>query len=372
MSAATVAPPVRRILAINMSHIGGVLLMTPALELLHQLYPEAEISALVRSGTEPVLQNHPLIARIYTDGKITGNQQMHKRTKASLWERLMQIPHGLRLIAVLRRQRFDLAVHFTDSDRGALYAFLCGAPQRVGHRARGGLWSKNHFYTHLCLRPETRAHKVKENAGLIRSFATGPSAVELDPGALVLNSTPEELAWAQSQWQAWNNGSRPRVVVHPAARVLYKCWEPEKWTALIGRMQVEFNANVMVTSGPDTKEIQICEQVARACRQKIQIRPGDLSLRQLAALIRQADLFLGVDTAPMHIAAAVGTRVVAVFGPSDDKIWAPWGTGHHVVRRPCPCLETGVRGCDEQRGMDCLKTLTVEEAYCAVKEVLQK
>jgi ADP-heptose:LPS heptosyltransferase len=74
----------------------------------------------------------------------------------------------------------------------------------------------------------------------------------------------------------------------------------------------------------------------------------------------------------MHIAAAVGTRVVAVFGPSDDKIWAPWGTGHRVVRRPCPCLETGVRGCDEQHGMDCLKRLTVEDVYCAVKEVLQK
>ena len=103
MSAATAAPTIRRILAINMSHIGGVLLMTPALELLHQLYPEAEISALVRSGTGPVLQHHPLIARIYMDGKITGNQQMHQRTKASLWSRLVQIPHGLRLIAALRR-----------------------------------------------------------------------------------------------------------------------------------------------------------------------------------------------------------------------------------------------------------------------------
>jgi heptosyltransferase-3 len=372
MSAATAAPTIRRILAINMSHIGGVLLMTPALELLHQLYPEAEISALVRSGTGPVLQHHPLMARIYMDGKITGNQQMHQRTKASLWARLVQIPHGLRLMAALRRQRFDLAVHFTDSDRGALYAFLCGAPQRVGFRARGGLWSKNHFYTHLCPRTETRIHKVKENARLIRSFTAGPSAVEPDPGALVLNSPPEDLAWAQNRWQEWNNGSHPRVVVHPAARVLYKCWEPEKWTALIGRMQVEFNANVVVTSGPDAKEIQICEQVAGNCRQKIQIQPGDLSLGQLAALIRQADLFLGVDTAPMHMAAAVGTRVVAVFGPSDDKIWAPWGTGHRVVRRPCPCLETGVRGCDERRGMDCLKRLTVEEVYCAVKDVLQK
>ena len=101
--------------------------------------------AVVRSGTGPVLQNHPLIARIYTDGKITGNQQMHKRTKASLWERLVQIPHGLRLIAALRRQRFDLAVHFTDSDRGALYAFLCGAPQRVGIARVGAFGARTTF-----------------------------------------------------------------------------------------------------------------------------------------------------------------------------------------------------------------------------------
>jgi len=371
MSGTIATPPVRRMLVINMSHIGGVLLMTPALELLRGLYPEAEISVLVRSEAEPVLQHHPLISRIYTDGKIASNQQMYRRARASLWERLKQVPRGLRLAARLRRQRFDLAVHFTHSDRGALYTFLSGARQRVGFRLRG-IWSKNYFYTHLCPRAERRTRKVKENVDLVRFLAAGSAAAVPEPGALRLHSAPADLAWAQDQWRQWNQGAHPRVVVHPVARLLYKCWEPGKWTALIDRLQVEFNATVVATSGPEANEIRLCEQVARQCRRPVPTRLGDLSLGQLAALIREADLFLGVDTAPMHIAAAVGTPVVAVFGPSDHRIWAPWGPGHRFVRQPCPCLETGEERCGARNEADCLKRLTVEDVYCAVKDVLQK
>jgi heptosyltransferase-3 len=364
--------PVRQILVINMSHIGGVLLMTPALELLRKLYPAAEISALVRDDAGMVLQGNPLVAHIYTDGKITSNQKMHLRTKASFRQRLKQIPRGLKLLTALRRKRFDLAVHFTDSDRGAFCTFLSGARQRVGWRARSGFWSKNCFYTHLCPHPEKPEHKVLENFHMVCHLATLPTEAGLNPGPLAFNPVAEDLSWAQTQWQTWDSGNNLRVVVHPVSRVLYKCWEPEKWTALIEKIQNDFNATVLVTSGPEAKEIKIGAQIANACQRKIHARLGDLSLGQLAALIRHADLFLGVDTAPMHIAAAVGARVIAIFGPSNDEVWSPWGAGHRVIRRPCPCLKSGVRRCQEYHGMDCLKELTVEEVYCAAKDVLQK
>src|SRR5215472_1892487 len=113
----------RRILAICTSHIGGVLLITPALELLRQFFPQAEISVLVRRGTEAVLENNPHIKEIYTDGELTSNQHMHKSTKSSLAKRYSQIPRGLRLIRKLRRQHFDLAIDFNGSDRAAIVAF---------------------------------------------------------------------------------------------------------------------------------------------------------------------------------------------------------------------------------------------------------
>ena len=89
-----------------MGHIGAVVLMTPSLKLLSELFPEAEISVLVRQGTECMLQNFPLIKRIYTSGDITGTQQMHVPARTSLWRRLQQVPRGLKLILALRRQAF--------------------------------------------------------------------------------------------------------------------------------------------------------------------------------------------------------------------------------------------------------------------------
>ncbi len=366
---------INRILVIRMGHIGDVVLVTPALGLLNRLFPQAEISVLVRSGTEAMLQNHPLIKRIYSGGEIVGNQQMHKRTKASLFQRLRQIPRGIKLLRELRRRHFDLVVDFSGGDRSMLYAFFSGAPERVCYRRQEQqFFGKHRFYTHVYPDPGI-VHKVVKDAALLHSFAiaTGRTEVperEFKPGPLVLIPPPQDLEWAEKRWAAIGNGKRPRVVLHPASRVLYKCWNSQKWAAVISQLQAEFDAQVVVTSGPDSKERELAKAVVGLCPRPIQTQLGDVSLSQLAALIQNADLFLGVDTAPMHIAAGVGTKVIAVFGPSRHEIWAPWGSAHRVVRRPCPCLESGERRCDETAGMECLMNLTAEEVYEAARSAL--
>src|SRR5262245_26571555 len=118
---------IRRVLVLRTGHIGDVVIMTPALDLLNRLFPGVEISALVRAGTQPVLEHHPLIKRVYTGGEIVGQQTMLVQKKTSLWTRLRQVPRGLNVIRELRRQRFDLAVDFTGGDRTSFFAFLSGA-----------------------------------------------------------------------------------------------------------------------------------------------------------------------------------------------------------------------------------------------------
>jgi heptosyltransferase-3 len=368
-------PDIRRILAIRMGHIGDVVLLTPALAMLNQLFPRAEISALVRSGTEPVLSNHPLVRSIYAGGEISSNQRMHVRTKRPFRDRLAQIPRGLQLVRTLRRQRFDLAVDFTGGDRSALYAFLSGAPLRVGSASRGtGFFGKNRLYTHLWSSPDRAEHKVVRDAELLRDFVSklgSPEAAALlVPGPALVKPFEADLEWARKRWATLAPGGAPRLAVHPSSRVLYKCWSPAKWSALIARLQAEFGAVVVITSGPESKEMELARSVVAGCNPPIQAHLGDLTRSRLAALIQEANLFLGVDTAPMHIAAAVGTRVVAVFGPSRHDIWGPWGPGHRVVRRPCPCLDLGKRRCQEEQGMDCLNALTVEEVFEAARSAL--
>jgi heptosyltransferase-3 len=324
-----------------------------------------------------MLQNFPLIKRIYTSGDITGTQQMHVAARTSLWRRLQQVPRGLKLILALRRESFDLVVDFRGTDRSAIFAFLCGAPERIGYTARGGagFFRKDRLYTHVCHNTDKRKHSVLKDLELLRSFAlaTGRAKApgqELSAGPLVLNPVAADLSWAEAQWTMMAVGGARRLVVHPTSRVLYKCWAPAMWAAVIDRLQAEFNATVLVTSGPEAKELELARTITGLCSKPIHTRLGDLSLGQLAALIQRADLFLGVDTAPMHMAAAVGTPVVAVFGPSNDLIWAPWGPGHCVVRRPCACLEAGQQRCQEAQGMDCLNSLTADEVYQAARTVL--
>ena len=362
----------RRILAICTSHIGGVLLTTPALELLRRFYPQAEISVLVRKGTDAVLENNPLIKQVYTTGEITSNQRMHVRTRSSLGKRLKQIPTGLKLVQVLRRQRFDLAVNFSGSDRGAILGFLSGSRERIGYQSEHTFIGKRRMYTRLFAPPPEPRHKVLEHAGLVLQFAGGKGASRAPVGPLVLKCSPENLAWAESEWQQSAGAGGPRVLIHPASRVAYKCWAPEKWVEVIGQLQKVFNPRLMVTCGPGAREIKMTETIVGRGPAAPTARLGDLNLGQLTALIQKADLFLGVDSAPMHIAAAVGTPVVALFGPSSDVLWGPWGEGHRIVRRSCSCLASKKSLCSSEKGVDCLNQISAKDFYREIAAILSQ
>lgn len=365
----------RRILAICTSHIGGVLLITPALELLRQFFPQAEISVLVRRGTEAVLENNPHIKEIYTDGELTSNQQMHKSTKSSLAKRYSQIPRGLRLVRKLRRQYFDLAIDFNGSDRAAILAFFSGAKARVGFKDAGGFIGKSRLFTELYPTSDPRKHRVLQVTDLVFQLAHNrPECASIRPavGGLVLKPTAENLNRAEAQWNEQTAYVGPRILVHPTSRVAYKCWSQEKWAEVIRRLQKDFAARVLLTCSPDEKEIKMAEQILKLCPERPASMLGAINLGQLAALIQSAALFLGVDSAPMHIAAAVGTPVIAVFGPSDDAVWSPWGKENRVMRRPCPCLEKKQTLCSPLKGMDCLNNVPVDEVYQAAAVVLSR
>lgn len=354
----------RRILAICTSHIGGVLQLTPALELLHRFFPEAEISVLVKKGAEVVLENNPFIKKIYAEGEITGNRRLHESTRSSFGKRLGQVPGGLRLIRELRRQHFDLAIDFNGTDRAAIFAFFSGAKERAGIDSPGGFFGKSWLFTELHPPPPHIMHRVLKLAEVVFHVARrrcGSAAALSAVGGLVLKPTTENLSWAESQWQERPPSGGPRILIHPTSRVAYKCWVPAKWAEVIAHLQRDFHGQVMVTCSPDPNEIEKAEEILKLCPEKPLVRLGGMTLGRLAALIQQADLFLGVDSAPMHIAAAVGTPLVVLFGPSNDKIWGPWGQTEWIVRRPCICQETKQRHCVEEQGMKCLTEITVGE-----------
>jgi len=371
-SDASLQTKVRKILAVKSGDLGGVLLVTPALEALDKLFPNAEISVLVRSGAEAMLRNHPLVKRTYTGAKIG--------PKRSLKMKLAELGEEWKLLRQLRAEQFDLVVNFSRSDRGAILGWLSGAPQRLACSSKPrGVWRKDALYTFVSTRRQEGLHQVEKDLFLLSDYAAAAGlpdpARELlaHKGGLRFHTTAEDRQWADETWRTFYPQRRRRVVVYPTSRYMSRCWSDENMAAMLDQLVRDSGGcDVLLTTGPARAEIERTERILRLCRQSVPALLDPTTLGQLAALLEAADLFIGVNTGPMHMAAAVGTKVVTIFGQNYEPVWAPWGRGHRVVWRPCRCVTDKRNRCDGQDVPDCLKAITFEEVWQAAQAALNE
>ena len=159
------------------------------------------------------------------------------------------------------------------------------------------------------------------------------------------------------------------IQVHPASRWLFKTWTDAKNAAFLRALAADGH-RVVVTGAPDAKEREIVGRIVSEAAVPVTDLSGKLSLREMAALSARARLFFGVDSAPMHIAAAIGTPVVALFGPSGEHEWGPWRVPHRVVTSTHPCRPCGNDGCGGGKVSECITLLPVDQVRSAVNELL--
>jgi heptosyltransferase-3 len=140
---------------------------------------------------------------------------------------------------------------------------------------------------------------------------------------------------------------------------------------VIDWLQSERNARVVVTTGPAPKELERAREIIRLCRTQPLFYEGNLSLGQTAALTAESDGYFGVDTAPMHMAAAVGVPLVALFGPTNPKNWGPWTPIGQVLAQHCPCNDPAIKEkCDRSQVRACLAAISVPDAQAALDRML--
>ena len=352
---------VRRALVTKLRHHGDVLLASPVFTVLANRAPHIEVDALVYEDTREMLEGHPAIARVH------GIDRAWKRQGLA-----GQARRESELLSTLRGRGYQLFVHLTDHWRGAWLAVALGsrwsvAPQRAN---RAWAWAFTHRYPLPKLRPR---HTVEANLDALRRLGVYP---EDDEKRLVL--VPGAAAQARVDALLSAAGIAPKgfIHVHPTSRWLFKTWTEAKNAELIARL-VRDGHRVVLTSAPDDREKAIVARIlARAtpaeagARSGVLDLSGALTLRELAALAARARLFFGVDSAPMHIASAMGTPVVALFGPSGEKEWGPWRTPHRVVTSDHPCRPCGNDGCGGGKVSECLTELPVERIHSAVNELL--
>jgi heptosyltransferase-3 len=174
------------------------------------------------------------------------------------------------------------------------------------------------------------------------------------------------------------HGLAPRgfVHVHPGSRWLFKSWPPERMAALVERIVADGWPVAMTGAPEDRERALVAATLARcapAARERIVDLAGALTLPELAALTARARAFVGVDSAPMHIAAAMGTPIVALFGPSSEQVWGPWRVAHRIVAGAgFPCRPCGIDGCGGGKVSECLTTLPAERVHAALLSLIDE
>jgi heptosyltransferase-3 len=347
---------VRRALVIKLRHHGDVLLSSPVFSVLKAHAPHVEIDALVYADTAEMLSLHPAIAQLHTIDR--------------QWKKLGAVGQAraeLALFKILKSRGYDLIIHLTEHWRGAWLCRLLKPRWSVGPAVAGRKKGWRRSFTHLQSQPgHALRHTVESNLDALRRIGIQPAA-----DARQLTLVPGDAAEAIVAGHLARLGlvAGEFIHIHPASRWFFKCWPVERMVGLIERLQAD-GLPVLLTAAPSADEQRMVDAIQSRLSKPVLSLAGALSLKALAALTRAARVFVGVDSAPMHIAAAMGVPVVALFGPSGDRQWGPWGVASRVVTSRHSCRPCGIDGCGGGKISECLSVLSVDEVYGAVQSLL--
>jgi heptosyltransferase III len=340
-----------RILIVVLRHLGDVLLTTPLMRSVKRAFPDASIDALVQAGTEGILAGNPDLAGVVAMPEHFG------------------IGRSLSLLARLGR-RYDLALSTQTGDRPTAWAWLAGR-QSAGPLERQGPGAA---IKRLALTRSHRAggerHRVLEILRLAELLGIPALAEVVCPaGGTRLESFPNKDSYA---------------VVHAAPMYRYKRWHIDGWRMLAARLRERGLQTVVTGSGSDRAYLDEVWRDGGVAR-----LDGKLEWPQLSALIGAARVYIGLDTAVTHLAAATGAPTVALYGPTDPRIWGPWPVGGltrpwspagtiqqrgnvWLVQNPLPCLPCQLEGCQRRRDSYslCLDELAVTQVMSAADQAL--
>ena len=350
----------KRALVIKLRHHGDVLLASPIFSVLKNRAPQLEIDALVYADTHDMLSLHPAIAQVHV-------VERGWKTAGPLARLIAEF----RLLRKLRARRYDLLIHLSEHPRGAWLARALGPRVAVApdHPNKPRLWRRS--FTHRYALPKNaRRHMVELNLDALRRIGIQPRD---DERALVLVPGAEAERSVEATLGAHGLAAKGYVLFHPGSRWQFKCWPADKAAALLDDLDRR-GERVVISGAPDARERELVADILARTRHARPIDlSGKLSLKELAALAGRARLFIGVDSAPMHVAAAMQTPVVALFGPSGEFEWGPWRVPHRIVASDeHPCRPCGNDGCGGGKVSECLTRLPVEAATAAVDSLLAR
>ena len=349
---------VRRALVIKLRHHGDVLLASPVLSVLKRAAPHVEIDAMVYADTAAMLRGHPALSQLH----------LLPRGRKGTWQERLREERNLH--QTLRARGYDLIVHLTDHPRGAWLAWTLKPRWSVAFERGDGRWWWRRAFSHVARQPRgTPRATVERHLDLLRRLGIHPEPEERAP-SLAISEEARERVRDKLRAQGWTGA--PYAVVHPGSRWMFKVWTAAGNARVMDHL-AGLGLRIVLTAAPDARESALADAILQQAGTRCIDLRGQLTLEELGAAIAGATVFFGVDSVPMHMAAALGTPGVALFGPSSEHEWGPWSERFQVVASQVhPCRPCGIDGCGGSKRSDCLAMLPAGEVTLALDQVLER
>ncbi|MFH0762820.1 MAG: lipopolysaccharide heptosyltransferase II [Candidatus Omnitrophota bacterium] len=339
----------KRILIVRTDRIGDVLLSTPVVRALREAYPNAYIAMMVSAYTKDIADGNPWLDEAIIYDKDTRHKGWLSSLKFSL---------------ALGRKKFELAVILHPTNRVHLVTFFSGIPARIGYgRKLGFLLTERIKHT----KQLGRKHEAEYNLDILRHL--GIQAVDK---SLFMPVKPAAEEWVKQVLGENGISDDDKILaVHPGASCPSKVWPNERFAEAADRLAEEYKFKVLVIAGP--KDIAQAQAVIKKMRTPALNLAGRTSVSQLAAVLKKCRLFISNDSGPVHIASAVGTPVISIFGRAQaglsPKRWGPLGAKDKVLHKSAGCIECLAHNC--VREFACLKAITVDDVLHAAELILK-
>ena len=361
----------RRILLLRLERIGDLLMALPAIADLRMQAPDAVVDLVVGSWNADLARALPAVTNVLT---LDPSWLARENSGAAL-------PSLLRTARRWRTRAYDLAINFEPDVRSNLLVAVSGAAWTAGYRSGGG-----GALLDVALDYDPRAHTTDNARRLVARALRAPIRSGRDRAAAITIPTdahtrarqllgPADSAAAIAATETRPGRRAPLIGVHVSGGRAVKQWEPERFGEVARRLIAARGATIVLTGSADDRAL--VDRVSRMLPAQHTIdAAGHLDLLTLAAVLGRLDLLITGDTGPMHLAAAVETPIVAVFGPSDPVRYAPRGALDRIVRVDLPCSPCNRIRLPPARCVghtpDCLTAVSADSVFNAAAAVLEE
>jgi len=343
---------IKRILVRGPNWLGDAVMSEPALRGLQKLFPDAQISLLVKPAVADLFKDHPALTHVLTyesNGRHAG--------LSGKWV----------LAGELRRKGFDLAILFQNAFEAAFLTFLASVPRRYGYTTDG----RSLLLSDPVAPPDpsTLVHQVHYYWDLLKPL--GLTGVPTAPELVVFPAEEQAMAWRFAQGGL--TASDVVVGINPGSTYGgAKRWLPDRFAEVAERLcrtvRESRDQQVSVVIFGAKGEERLGQEIAARLSSRSLVLSGSTTIRELMAAVKRCAMLLSNDTGPMHIAAAFQVPVVAIFGPTDWRTTSPFGGAHAVVRQPVDCAPCLLRECPIDHR--CMTGVSVDQVYEAAAKQL--